>query len=669
MDETKVETKVETCNSNSCSISLNTNQNIQEQVEIDLYNDEKQQYEDVDIEDKTQWSNIIIDNTVNNQIRLKVLQKYFEDRENDTIEIINKITGIYQFSGSKLIENFLFLIAVESNLSSFLKLECAKSLLSFEEMEEGSDSDDDQDLANIKRESDIEVKERNENRKKLGFYVLDTVCHSMSDMPTPCCIEAVFILMTTPDYTEQCIGYICSLLSDDEIDCDYRYKIILSLEKQDKIKNKELYLYNSLFCFLLFPKNTTMYRILAAQYLLQKITLEEQDIQDIENIIFTFASDNELDYDRRADAADLLLQLGSPLMKIKGREIINHLAQLKGIVRTIFDNAQNVHNVEIENSVMHILEFLADFPIKKINNQEIDFNYIDSNIQKTLKEMRNLPHLEIELSEIKGNCEYCNSPLQFPFEILNKKFCCDICHNNYLKEDNIKVSLNRIYMDRLLYSKFNLTLNHILVKVYSYIMVQDNQEEMHKRLLEELQEMSGTCSSGFASRLVNVISGFGEFNIRISFTDQIISNFAGRLNARIKKISEPDSIFLSVRLNDMIELHILSNSELHTTLKNNIKEKTGKEPTTNLDIINEFLIENRTEKINNCLDDFQFNVLNELTIDSSNFNERKNFLLFLRSNISSIQTELYDEFREYVSDTDFDLAFRRSIYNYEGCNY
>jgi hypothetical protein len=59
---------------------------------------------------------------------------------------------------------------------------------------------------------------------------------------------------------------------------------------------------------------------------------------------------------------------------------------------------------------------------------------------------------------------------------------------------------------------------------------------MKNRLLEELIEMSGTCSSGFASRLVNVISGFGDFNITISWKDQIIANFSGRLNARINNI-------------------------------------------------------------------------------------------------------------------------------------
>lgn len=646
------------CNSNTCSVEL------KEQVEIELYNDEKQQYDiDIDISDSSQWTNIILDNTVNNQTRLKVLEKFFEARENDTIEIINKITGIYQFSGSKLIEHFLFIIATESNISSFLKLECAKSLLSFEELEEGSDSDDDEDLANIKRESDTAIRERNQKRKENGFSVLNTVCSSMSDMPTPCVIEAVFLLMTSSNYTEQCIGYLCSLLCDEEIDCDYRYKIILALEKQSKIENKELYLYNGLFCFLLFAKNMTMYRILAGQYLLQKIKLSTDDIEEIQNIILSFAIDDELDYDRRADAADLLLQLGSPDMKIKGREVINHLAQLKGIVRTIFDNAQNVHTVEIENSVMHILEFLADFPIKKVNEQPIDFEYVNSNIENTLKELRNIPHLEIESNNIKGNCSFCNSPVEFYIENENKKFCCHICYKSYTKEENIKVSMNRIYMDRLLYSKFNITLNHILIKVYSYMITQDNYEEMYKRLLEELDDMSGTCSSGFASRLVNVISGFGEFNIQISFADQIISNFAGRLNARLKKITEPNSIFLNERLNDMIELYILSNSELHTSLKEKIKA------TTNLDIINEFLAENRTEKINNCLNEFQLNALNELTIESSSFNDRKNFLLFFRSNISSLRTELWEEFKEYVNDTDFDLAFRRAIYNYEGCNY
>jgi len=648
----------------------------QEPIQIDLYTDEKVSSEEINIDDSTQWVNIITDNTIPNSIRIEVLQNFFKQKENDTIELINKITGIYQFSGSKIVANFLFLIATESNLSSFLKLECAKSLLSFEEMEEIIYSHDDEQLNIIKKESNLEIQERNKERKSIGFQVLNIVCHTMSDIPTPCCIEAVFLLMCSDDYTEECSNYLCSILSDEEIDCDYRYKILLSLEKQSEIKNKDLYLYNGLFCFLLFDKNRTMYRILSAQYLLQKITLEEDDIEEIENIILSFANDEELDYDLRADASDLLLSLGSPQMKVKGREIINHLAQLKGIVRTIFDNAQNVHTVEIENSVIHILEFLSEFPVSKNNGIEIDFNFINSKIEKTLEEIKfsfiNNSHYDsvnelLERNQFSDFCEYCGRGVLNKVE--TKNFCSNECALKYKKEENIRLSLNRIYMDRLLYSKFNLTLNHILIKIYSYMLSQTNYEEIYKRLLEELQDMSGTCSSGFTSRLVNVLSGFGEFNIRISFTDQIISNFAGRLNARIKKITESNSIFLNERLNDVVELFVLSNDQLYNRVKNDIKENTGHYPTSKTEIINQFLKENRDEKINECLTEFQINVLNEITIESSSFNERKNFMLFLRSNISSIQTELFEEFKNYVSDTDFDLAFRRAIYNYEGCNY
>ena len=74
-------------------------------------------------------------------------------------------------------------------------------------------------------------------------------------------------------------------------------------------------------------------------------------------------------------------------------------------------------------------------------------------------------------------------------------------------------------------------------------------------------------------------------------------------------------------------------------------------------------------KIDECLAEFQSNVISEISVESSNYIDRKNFLLFLRSHMSSIREELYGEFREFVSDTDFDLAIRRAIYNYEGCNY
>ena len=105
-----------------------------------------------------------------------------------------------------------------------------------------------------------------------------------------------------------------------------------------------------------------------------------------------FATDEELDYDRRADAADVLLQLGSEEMKRYGRDIIRELGHVDGGVATIFNNAQNVHMKEVEKSVIEILEFFATFPTHTINEIPIDFTYVEAQINnKNKKEKEKNP--------------------------------------------------------------------------------------------------------------------------------------------------------------------------------------------------------------------------------------------------------------------------------------
>ena len=187
--------------------------------------------------------------------------------------------------------------------------------------------------------------------------------------------------------------------------------------------------------------------------------------------------------------------------------------------------------------------------------------------------------------------------------------------------EKIRVSMNRIYMDRALYSKYNCTILHILLKVWTYITSHESENEMRKRLIEELAEAAGLCSSGYCSRLVNVISGFGQFNIRISFRDQIIANFNGRLNARARDITNPDKLLENMQFYEIDE-----------------------------------------EK---ALIDFGENVVVEMATSSSDYENRKNFLSFFRKNMLSIREELYLEFKEYMTDTDFDLYTLQSVCMYE----
>jgi hypothetical protein len=230
--------------------------------------------------------------------------------------------------------------------------------------------------------------------------------------------------------------------------------------------------------------------------------------------------------------------------------------------------------------------------------------------------------------------------------------------------------MQRILIDRALYSKFNNSLLNILLKIYSYIQTRDDEsikEELYKRMIEELEEMSGTCSSGFASRLVNIISGHENFNIRISFEDQIISNFMGRLNAKAREIANIDSIFRNEKVEDVVELWLLRDErvQLRKDIENECELEFKKRPVIR-DVVKKFLSENREEKIENCIQIFSESVINEMMIKSSRYGDRRNFSLFFRTYASKIREELAEEFKEFVSDTDFDLWFRRAIMSYDG---
>ena len=105
-----------------------------------------------------------------------------------------------------------------------------------------------------------------------------------------------------------------------------------------------------------------------------------------------------------------------------------------------------------------------------------------------------------------------------------------------------------------------------------------------------------------------------------------------------------------------MELWLLNN-ETHLRIEKKLKIR---------DIVVEFLSENREEKIEECVQCFAESVFNEMMIKSSKSYERRSFGLFFRTHMPSIREELAEEFKEFVSETDFDLFFRKAIMMYEG---
>lgn len=542
-------------------------------------------------------SEIIMDLTLSIENRMDALNLFYKNfGEENILEIINRMSTMYMFSGTKTLEKYLFEISTKSNISSFLKLTCAKSLCFFN------------------------------TQNEIGYTCIDSVCKNMTDnLPTPCQIEAICLLMSHKKFKTQSKTYLCALIDNHKLDCDYRYKTILSIETKN-IKDKEYFIKQACMTFFKNKKNRTMYRILSGQYMMQKHKLTGKQRSLIEETIMSFAQDSDIDYNLRADSADVILRLGSEENKVTARKIIMMLGRENGENKTIFDNAQNVHIDEIEESVIDCLEFLVSINMKTISGTpgapEITFEYVKKQIDIMLEE-QNLSN------EGDEGCKK-KSPEQ---------------EEHDERVDRISVSLNRIYMDRALYSKYNCNLLYILLKVWTYLSCHECEEEMRKRLLEELYEMSGTCSSGFAGRLVNVISGFGDFNLRISWRDQIVANFSGRLNYRAKNItnkSQEDKNFnMYCRKNNDDCKHDTIRQEIIASKKEKILSKSEQ------------------------LEEFQEKVLNELMISTNEFEERKNFLRFFCKNMLSIREELYEEFKDHITDTDFDLYFRSAISKYE----
>ena len=632
--------------------------------------------------------------------RIKLLEIYYEQKKEETIEIIIRLIGMYQMSGISILEQFLIKIT-QSKICILLRLEVIKSLLSYRELYDIIEEEDDDNEKNQKETDNELVSLRNNKRMLNSSKVLEELCSNSNILPTPCRLEAIYLLMDFEEYEDKVQIYYNDLINDQNIECDFRYNTILSLEKKSiqfmkkeltNIKNEtftleifnecseitkkefpnfnpntdneeylkflikrinfdlskkfyqkyvinkiniyEKIIYKAQLSFLFCDSNMTYYKILAGQYLLQKYDSIENK-NDIENCILSFAQDIDLDYNLRADASDVLLQLGSPVMKENGRKIIMDLGSLYGKNKTIFENAQNVHIESIEKSVLEVIEFFVNLPTYMINDNPIDFNYVKIQIEDMLK-FNN----DDEIQEI-----------------------------NTERDNKIKISLNRINMDRCLYSKYNNTLSNILIKIWSYLIGNEHEVEMKKRLLEELEDMAGTCSSGFASRLINTISGFGDFNIRISWEDQIISNFNGRLNMYARNITNKNSIFYKEKLNDVILLW-LNNIEQINTKESIINllnpDKCITENPSTSDLIEYFLQNNNDEQIDICVNAFYENVLYEMSVLSSNNVNRLNFSLFFRTFMPLIREELYNEFKFYINDTDFDLYMRKSLIHYDG---
>lgn len=176
------------------------------------------------------------------------------------------------------------------------------------------------------------------------------------------------------------------------------------------------------------------------------------------------------------------------------------------VEKTIYADSQNVHNSKINQTVVQVLENLYSIYKKQINLQD-----------STSIENKNF-----------------------------KLLCIDNISNILLekypeKKELIRSGLKYIKNSIATFGKDNITIQDAFLSLWAWISTHKDKTELESRLLEELKEMSGMCTTGHIARLMNVIQGFTEDDrlcIRISDLDQCNSVIRKYLNDMLSKCTD-----------------------------------------------------------------------------------------------------------------------------------
>ena len=164
--------------------------------------------------------------------------------------------------------------------------------------------------------------------------------------------------------------------------------------------------------------------------------------------------------------------------------------EAKNSKKTVYDDSQNVHNSKINQSVLKVAEFLY----KKYENV---VNLNDKNISKE------------ENARYKAN--------------IIENIRCALIAKYPDKRTLINNSTRYIQESVALFGVHQISLIDSFISLWLFITDHEHITELESRLLDELKEMNGLCTTGHIARLMNVIQGFTSDEnlcIRISDTDQ-----------------------------------------------------------------------------------------------------------------------------------------------------
>ena len=280
-------------------------------------------------------------------------------------------------------------------------------------------------------------------------------------------------------------------------------------------------------CLLWFidnPQNRTAMRIVAAEMYLSRVPRPTADLglpsalsesrqspresrqsdhttHEIMIHLETWAAQEDMDTELRAQAVDVLLN--SPWYpKEKAQKLFEKIRQRGGKGFGIYEDSQNVHLTDIEDSVLALIKTLI-----KDTEEYPDSQHFSMWSRCFLNFIEKEAHSKPEASERERRLNRIRSAL-YRIEFSSREFC------------GKKTS-------------------HLFSMIVCLIEKKGagNKTFLYERLEQEMNDLINTCATGIASRLINTLSSWRGYSLNISFKEQIKSCFAGRMNALIRELN------------------------------------------------------------------------------------------------------------------------------------
>lgn len=195
------------------------------------------------------------------------------------------------------------------------------------------------------------------------------------------------------------------------------------------------------------------------------------------------------------------------------------------VVRTTITNIRNRLSTELER--------------KAEINREIEEN-TNKKIQTVYQDKQNV-HNSVVNKSVLTSCENLYERYKFLIVSINKNEFADSIKKGLGKERKVDHSIDYIRDSIAVFGKLRITLMDVLSAVWLYILESKDKEELKGRLVEELTDMDGKCSTGHLARIINVIQGFTEneeLKIKIGVLDQCKSVVRVYLERRLRECED-----------------------------------------------------------------------------------------------------------------------------------